>query len=302
MIPVEVIAVIFDTEAEAMGFGHVDGAVVSKADGGGRGDAGDLAVGRDFEGGARNERGAAFASHADEGTISLGLGSAALREGRLSFAREDEMVRGDEPPGADMGVDDPDDAGLALELGDVPDGLAKRQVVGAGRFADDLATDEELDGGLAGMIATRDEEAEKGVRELHLGRGQRAGGGVAAKPGADERIASVVAELAIDAVDLAGDRRQAEAGASGLPAVKAVAFKGFDDLGLCLKRRSAEAKGECSEEEGLHGANRGTIQKRGCSLEVERPFQKLPINLGYRAGLGTSPQNGRGESGPVGGP
>ena len=124
VVPVEVVAVILDAEAEAVRFGYVHGAVVSKADGGGRGDAGDLAVGRDLKGSARDKRGTAFAGDAHEAGVSLGLGAAALREGGLGFAREDEMVRRDEPPGADMVVDDPDDTALALKLRDVPDSLA----------------------------------------------------------------------------------------------------------------------------------------------------------------------------------
>ena len=124
MVPVEVVTVVFDTEAEAMGFGYIDGAVVTEADGGGRSDAGDLAVGRDFEAGTGDKRGAAFAGDAHEAGVSLGLGSATLREGGLGFGREDEMVRSDEPPGADVRVDNADDPLLALELRDVPNGLA----------------------------------------------------------------------------------------------------------------------------------------------------------------------------------
>ncbi|NDA68080.1 MAG: hypothetical protein EBY09_15815 [Verrucomicrobia bacterium] len=159
-------------------------------------------------------------------------------------------------------------------------GLAQGQIVGAGGLADDLARDDELDGGLAGVIAAGDEETEVRMRELQLGRSQRAGGGVAAVAGSDERVAAVVAELAVDAVDLAGDRGQSEAGAGRLPAVEAVAFEGLDDLGLRLEDGGTEAKGERSKQGGLHGGKRGTAQKRGCSLEVERPFQKLPFSRG----------------------
>ena len=154
------------------------------------------------------------------------------------------MVRGNKPPGADFVIDDTDDTGLSLELGDIPDGLAQGQVVGTYRFADYLTADQELNGGLAGMVTARDEKAESGVREFHLGRGQRTGSGVAAVAGADERVAAVVTELAIDAVDLARDRREAEAAASGLPAVEAVPFEGFDDLGVRLQGSGPKAKGE----------------------------------------------------------
>jgi hypothetical protein len=184
------------------------------------------------------------------------------------------VVGGDQTPGTGLVVHDPDDPGLALEFRDVPDGLAQGQVVGAGRLADDLAADEELDGGLAGVVAAGDEEAKLRIGELDLGRREGAGSGVAAQAGAHERVAAVVAELAVDAVNLAGDRRQAETGAGRLPAVEAVAFEGFDDLGLGRKGRGAKAKGEKGEEGGLHREKRGTAQKRGCSLEVERPFQK----------------------------
>ena len=85
MVPVEVIAVVFDAEAEAMGFGDVDGAIVSEANGSGRGDAGDLAVGRDLEGGAGDERGATFAGHTHEAGVGLGLRTTALDEVRLSL-------------------------------------------------------------------------------------------------------------------------------------------------------------------------------------------------------------------------
>ena len=187
------------------------------------------------------------------------------------------MVSGDEAPGADLFVHDADHACLTLELRDVPDGLAQGKVVGTGGLADDLAANNELDGGLAGMIATGDQETDERMRELKRRRSQGASGGVAAKAGTDERIAPIITELAVDAVDLARDRSQAEAGASGLPAIEAIAFEGFKDLGVSLQRRSTEAKRERSKQEGLHGGNRGTAQKRGCSLEVERPFQKLPF-------------------------
>ena len=287
VIPVEVVTVILDAEAEAMRLGDVDGAVVAEADRGRRGDAGDLAVGGRLEGGARDERRAAFASHTHEAAVGLRLRAAALREGRLGFGRKDEMVGGDEAPGADMLVDDADDTGLALEFRDVPHGLTQGQVVRTGRFAHDLAADQQLDGGLAGMITPGDQEAEVRMRQLHLGRSQRARGGVTAQAGADEGVAAVVAELTVDAVDLAGDRRQAEAGAGRLPAVETVAFEGFDDLGLGRQDGRAQAEGERGEEGVLHREKRGSLQKRRCSLRVERPFQKLPINLGYRAGLGT---------------
>ena len=180
VIPVEVVTVVFDAEAEAMRLGDVDRAVVAEADRGRRGDAGDLAVGSRLEGGARDERGAAFAGHAHEAAVRLRLRAAACRELRLGVIGEDKVVRGDETPGAGFIIDDADDAGLALELRDVPDGLAQGQVIGTGRLPDDLAADEELDGGLAGVVAARDEEAELGRREFDLGRGQRTGGGVAA--------------------------------------------------------------------------------------------------------------------------
>ena len=282
-----------------MGLGHVDGAVVAEADRGRRGDAGDLAVGGRLEGGTRDERGAAFAGNAHEAAVGLRLRAAARRELRLGVAGEEEVVGGDEAPGSDMRVDDADDAGLALEFSDVPDGLAQGQVVGAGRLTHDLAADEELDGGLAGVVAARDEEAELGKGEFDLGRGQRAGGGVAAQAGADEGVAAVVAELAVDAVDLAGDRRQAEAGTGGLPAVETVAFEGFDDLGVGRQDGRAEAEGERGEEGGLHREKRGTPQKRRCSLQVERGFQKPAINPGSRAGPGTSPRNAPGASRPA---
>ena len=152
------------------------------------------------------------------------------------------------------------------------------------------------------MVAAGDKEAQGGVRELHLGRGQRSRGGVAAQAGADERVTPIITELTIDAIDLARDRRETEASAGGLPAIEAVALEGFNDLGLGLKGDNAEAKGERGEEGGLHGGNRGTAQKRGCSLQVERGFQKPAINPGWRAGPGTSPQNEPGASKPASGP
>jgi hypothetical protein len=117
------------------------------------------------------------------------------------------VISGDDAPRTDVVVDDADDAALTLELGDVPDDLAQSEVIGTGGFADDLALDKELDGGLAGMIAARDEEANVRMRQLERRRGQRAGGGIAAVVGAYEGVASLVAELVIDAVDLADNRR-----------------------------------------------------------------------------------------------
>ena len=248
VIPEEVVAVVFDAVTEAMGLGHVDGAVVAEGDRGGRSDAGDLMVGGDLEGRAGDEGRAAFAGDAHEVRVGLRLRTTTLREVRLGIGAEDEMVRGDDAPGADFVVDDADDTGLALEFGDIPDGLTEGQVIGAGRFADDLARDEQLHGGLAGVIAAGDEEADVRMRELELRRSERARGGVAAVAGAHEGIAAIIAELAVDAVDLAGDRRQAEAGARGLPAVEAVAFEGLDDLGVGLQGGGAKAKGERSKQ------------------------------------------------------
>ena len=48
-------------------------------------------------------------------------------------------------------------------------GLAQGEVIGAGGFANDLAADDELDGGLTGMIPAGDEEADVRMRELELG-------------------------------------------------------------------------------------------------------------------------------------
>lgn len=169
MIPVEVIAVVLDAETEAVRLRDVDATVVTEGERGGRGDASDLVVSGDLKTRARDESGAAFAGDAHEAAIGLGLRTAALREVGLSVGREDEMVGGNETPRADFAVDDADDALLALELGDVPDVLAQGQVVGTGGLADDLAANDELDGGLAGVVAAGDEEAEIRVRELHLG-------------------------------------------------------------------------------------------------------------------------------------
>ena len=298
VIPVEMVTVVFDAEAEAVRLGDIHGAVVTEADRGRRGDTGDLAVGGRLEGGARDERGAAFAGHAHEAAVGLRLRATALREVRLGVGGKDEVVGGDETPRTHVLVDDADDALLALEFRDVPDGLAQGEVVGAGGLPHDLAADEELDGGLAGVIAARDEEAELGVGEHDLRRCQRAGRGVAAVAGADEGVAAVVAELAVDAIDLAGDGRQTEAGAGGLPAVETVAFEGFDDLGVGRQDGRAKAEGERGEEGGLHREKRGSPQKRRCSPQVERGFQKPAINPGWRAGPGTSPRNAPGASRP----
>ena len=169
MIPVEVVTVILDAEAEAMGLGHVDTAIITEGERGGGSDAGDLMVGGDLEAGARDEGGAAFAGHSDEVGVGLGLRTTALHEVRLSVGGEDKMVGGDETPGTDLFVHDADHGGLALELGDIPDGLAQGQIIGTGGFADDLAADDELDGGLAGMIATGDQETDERMREFERG-------------------------------------------------------------------------------------------------------------------------------------
>ena len=248
VVPEEVVTIVLDAETEAMGLRHVDATVVAEGDRGGRSDAGDLMVGGDLEARARDKGGAAFAGDAYEASIGLRLRAATLHKVRLGIGREDEVVGSDDPPRSHVVVDDADHGGLALELGDIPDGLAQGQVVGAGRLADDLARDDELDGGLARVIAAGDEEADVRMREFELGRSQGAGGGVAAVARADERVTAVVAELSVDAVDLAGDRRQAEAGAGGLPAVEAVAFEGLDDLGVRLEDGGAQAKGERSKQ------------------------------------------------------
>ena len=256
MVPEKVVPVILDAEAEAMRFGDVDAAVVAEGDGGGRGDAGRLVVGGDLEGGPGHEGRAALAGDPHEAGFSLRLRPSSLGEVRLGVARENEVVGGDDAPGADLVVDDPDDAVLALEFGDVPDGLAEGQVVGPRGLAHDLAADEQLDGGLAGMVASGDQEAQVRMGELELRRGQRAGGGVAAMSGTDERVAPVVAELSVDAVELAGDRGEAESSAGRLPAVEAVALEGLDDLGVGLQDGGAQTEGERSEEGGLHGEKR----------------------------------------------
>ena len=81
------------------------------------------------------------------------------------------MVRGDEAPGADLAIDEAEDAFLALELGDIPDDLDQREAVLADRLAHDLTIHQELDGGLAGVITTAHQETEESMGQDDIRRG-----------------------------------------------------------------------------------------------------------------------------------
>ena len=239
MVPVEVIAVVLDAEAEAVGLGDVEAAIVAEGDGRRRGDAGRLMSAGFLERRAGLQGGRAFAGHAHEVAGGLGLGPATGRELHVLGRGEHEMVRRDDTPGARLIVDDAQDPLLPLELGDIPDDLGEHQSVLPDGLADDLAVHEELDGGLAGVVAAGDQKPEERMRQPDLRGGQRAGGGVAPVAGGDERVTTIVAELAVHAVDLPGDRGQAEGRTRRLPAVEAVALEGLDDLDVGREHRGA---------------------------------------------------------------
>ena len=80
VVPIEVVAVILDAEAEAMRLRDVETAVVTESDGRRRGDAGRLMPTGLLEAGAWLQGGRAFARHAYEITGGLGLGPATGRE------------------------------------------------------------------------------------------------------------------------------------------------------------------------------------------------------------------------------
>ena len=255
VIPKEVVAVVLDAEAEAMGLRDIQAAVIGKSDGRRRGHARFLMTSSDLERRTRRKGRAAFARHTDEVVRSLRLRTAARRELRLVVGRKQEVVSRDEAPTAHFAIDHTDHALLTLELSDIPDDFGQRQAVLADGFADNLAVDEQLHRRLAGMIAARHEEPKERVREQDVGRGQRTGRGVTAMARGDQGVAAIITELTIHAIDLASHRREAKGRARRLPAVEAVAFKGLDDLDVGLQGSGADKKGCEQERCGPHGYN-----------------------------------------------
>ena len=263
MVPVEVVAVVLDAEAEAVGLGDIQAAVVAEGDGRRRGDAGRLMTAGFLERRAGLQGGRAFAGHAHEVAGGLGLGPATGRELHVLGRGEHEMVRRDEPPGPDLAVDEAEHAFLTLELRDVPDDLGEHQTVFADGLAHDLAVDKELHGRLAGVIATSHEETQEGVGQDDLRGGQGAGRRVAAMTGADERVPAVVAELPIHAIATTRYRGEPEARARRLPAIEAIPLEGLDDLDVGREHRGAQAEGERNKQGSLHGLNEGYTPEKG---------------------------------------
>ena len=153
------------------------------------------------------------------------------------------MIGGDEAPSTHFAINHADNALLPLELSDVPNDLGEGQAVLADGFADNLTVDQQLHRRLARMITASDEEPEEGMREQDVGGGQRAGRGITAMARDNQGVAAVITELAIHASDLACHRSEAEGRARGLPAIKAVAFEGLDDLHVGLQASGADKKG-----------------------------------------------------------
>ena len=135
--------------------------------------------------------------------------------------------------------------------------------LGAGRGADDLAVDEEVDAGLSGELAAADEEAEVAAGDLERRRREGAGRVVAAVKTAGEAVAGEAGDG-----HLAGQRARrgsgAEGGAGRGPVAVGVGLEvGDEDAAVVLRRvaaaagprRSGGGGGERRHEgEGDHGA------------------------------------------------
>ena len=126
MIPEEITAIVFDTEAEPMRLGDVKTTVITERDRRRRGDAGHGMIAAGLERRTGFKGGRSFAGDAHKIAVGLGLRTPRFIKLRLSVGRKDELVGGDDAPSFDSVIDNTDDAFLALEFSDIPNGLAQR--------------------------------------------------------------------------------------------------------------------------------------------------------------------------------
>ena len=198
--PVEVIPVVLDAKAEAVGLGGVDVALFIDGECGGRIESGGLVIGEDFYGCAIGDGEAGDDIGGDEAffvELSVFFGG---RELGVRVVGEKEVVGIDDAPSAAVSVFNADLGFLSLEVGSAPNYGAHEEVVLTRVLHLDFSIDEELDGGFSGVTSARDEKGEVGEVDGELGRGERADRGVALVGRADEVVVGVVFHTAIHAI------------------------------------------------------------------------------------------------------
>ena len=127
-----------------------------------------------------------------------------------------DLIDIDMSPVARVLIDDLDACGLALQVADIPAGPFHRVGALAGRRADDLSVNLQIDAGLVGMIASADQEIQVVALDRERGRGQLALSGVAAGPGIDQPLALKTAQMLLG-TDCSGAGASAEGLAFGGP-------------------------------------------------------------------------------------
>src|SRR2546426_8937910 len=156
--------------------------------------------------------------------------------------------------------------------------------ISAGRRAGGFSVDQEMDRGLARMVAAPNEEIDVAACDLQLGRSERPLSSVAFEKRVDEAFPKVAADGL-----LPGKSTMSWRGPEGLaldfPITVVLPFEiGQDDVGLVLRPKSRAAKEE-KEERRLLKLDHGPFQ---ISREVDERggVGENPPWLGFQAGVG----------------
>ena len=126
------------------------------------------------------------------------------RSGSGGDVRENDLVDVDMTPAFGTAIDDLHHGLLALQIGDVPTGGLQGLAILAGRRADHLAADAEIDAGLARMVAAADEEADVPPLDAEGLRGGRALRAVAADERVDQAVAGKTAHRLLPGLGAVG--------------------------------------------------------------------------------------------------
>jgi hypothetical protein len=177
------------------------------------------------------------------GDAGHGVGHGVIEEAMdLGMGREGDLIDADVAPAAGVFVHDLEPCLLAQIGEEIPDMPVQALGFVAGGGLHDLAVDEEVDADLAGKIAAAEQHVDVGQGDGEFGRGERAGGLVAADVGIDE----AASEKAGDGL-LVGQRAARGAGAKGFPGdlpvapVRALEVREDDFVGGLARRGEALA-------------------------------------------------------------
>ena len=112
-----------------------------------------------------------------------------LRGRNAGLVAHDDLIDVDVSPASAGPIDDLDAGLLAGQFADVPCAPVEPLVVVAGRCANDLAINEQIDACLAFVGPSANEEVEELALDLEGRRGERAGRGIAIQVGVDQALA-----------------------------------------------------------------------------------------------------------------